>query len=154
MDISSQNEQLALAPASGQGIGKIVFARLLADPNFIDEMVTAAHDGLKAMSNRRWDKDTESWICDPDYRVRIQTLFGLFAQAEGEPIKRIVHEMHKSGIDPAAELSSPASVEAAERLIAGAKARLRKAGAYSAKKAEAVVDIESASEPAAARGKF
>ena len=135
------HDQLAtLAPGAGQGVVREVFKRLLDDPQTIDEMVQAAHDGLKAMAPRRWDKDSQTWIQDPDYRVRVQTLFGLFAQAEGEPIKRIIHEVRK-GVGGAPDemlAESPAAIEAAKRMIAGAEARRRKADL---KKAE-VVDVD------------
>ncbi len=140
--IMDNPDQLAtLTPGAGQGIGKLIFDRILQErPEFISLMVDTAIDGLKAMSPRRWDKDTQQWLQDPDYRVRMQTWFGLLAQAEGEPIKRIVHEIRKSGIDPLEALDSPAAVQAAERMVAGARAKLRRKG-VGMKPAE-VVDVE------------
>jgi hypothetical protein len=91
---------------------------------------------------RRWDKDSAKWLSDPDYRVRIQTLFGLFAQAEGEPIKRVVHEFKRAGFDPMQVLDSPAAIEAAERMIAGAKAHNRKASGQARKVEPVTVDVE------------
>lgn len=137
------SDQLAtLTPGAGQGIGKLIFDRILQErPEFISLMVDTAIDGLKAMSPRRWDKDTQQWLQDPDYRVRMQTWFGLLANAEGEPIKRIVHEIRKSGIDPLEALDSPAAVQAAERMVAGARAKLRRKGV--GMKAAEVVDVDA-----------
>jgi len=140
--MTTPDQTLALAPAVGTGITKVIVERLLADPEIVPLMVEAAKGGLQATTPRRWDKDTSKWLSDPDYRVRIQTLFGLFAQADGEPIKRVIHEFKRTGIDPLAVLDSPAAIEAAERMIAGAKAHARKT-ASQAKRAEPVtVDVE------------
>lgn len=137
-----ESDQLSLAPGAGQGIVKKVFDELLSDANFVKEMVAAAHDGLNAMTARRWDREANNgkggWICDPDYKTRVHTLFGLFAQAEGEPVKRVMHEIHRTGqLDPLAALrDSPALQDAAERLIA--KSKFRDRNGKKAKKAEAI----------------
>ena len=141
---------LALAPAAGQGIGKQLFDRLLSDPQFLDDLAEAARDGLKAMTPRRWDKASGSWECDPDYRVRTQTLFGLLAQAEGEPIKRILHQHMGSteGIDPLAALrDSPALLAAVKREVEKAEWRTSGKGEHKRPKAQRqadpVVEIEA-----------
>jgi len=139
------NTALSLAPAAGQGLGKIVFDRLLAEPGFIDEMVAAARDGLRAMSPRRWDKEQNNgrggWINDPDYRTRIQTLFGIFAQAEGDPIKRVIHELHRTGTDPVDTLhESPATMDALQRVLD--KARYRGRDRKAPKHAETALEVE------------
>ena len=83
-------------------------------------MADVAEEGLRAMSPRRWDKETESWIADPDYRVRTSTLFSIIAHMEGEPIKRIIHQ-HLGGngtVDPLGALQeSPALREAAKAML-------------------------------------
>jgi len=118
---------LTLAPAMGAGIGKLLAEKLLADPEFIPLMTSAAIEGLRAMSPRRWDKETSSWECDPDYRTRSQMFFGLLAQMEGEPIKRIIHQ-HLGGAVTKTDLvealqESPALTDAVERTLANAKHR-------------------------------
>ena len=118
-----------LAPAAGAGLGKAMFDCLLADANFPAALATAAREGLGAMTPRRWDKETESWVSDPDYRVRAQVLFALLAQAEGEPVKRVQIQTHKitaPGGDIEQELAtSPAARIAMRRILDGAEARAR-----------------------------
>lgn len=141
MDNTDQAQ--VLAPAAGSGVGKVIADSLIKQPDFLADMIQSARDGLRAMSPRRWDKDTETWIQDPDYRVRVQTFFGLLAHMEGDPVKRIIHEVRKGAGGSPDELlaESPAAIEAAKRIVAGAEARRRKAGL---KKAEPVeVDVEA-----------
>ena len=122
------SETIQLAPASGSGIGKQLADMLLSRPGFVELMADAAEGGLRAMTPRRWDKETETWICDADSRVRIQTLALLLAHMEGEPIKRIIHQ-HLGGtgeVDPLAALrESPALREAAGALLEKANFRDR-----------------------------
>lgn len=133
-------EPSALAPAAGAGVGKLVAEKLLSDPEFIPLMIKAAKGGLEA-SRSFYDKGAGGCVTEPDYRVRVQTLALLLAHMEGEPIKRVIHEIRK-GVGGAPDemlAESPAAIEAAKRMIAGAEARRRKAGL---KKAE-VVDVEA-----------
>lgn len=119
-------ENAILAPAAGAGVGKLLADLLLADPGFIPLMRKTALDCLEAMSPRRWDKETETWINDPDFRIRAQMFFGLLAHMEGEPIKRIIHQ-HLGGsgaVDPLAALQeSPELREAAKRMLEKAEWR-------------------------------
>ena len=134
----NDTNQLALAPAAGSGLVSRIMGELLKDEErFVGECVQAAHDGLTAMTPRRWDKELSDWVSDPDARVRVQTLFGLFAQSDGEPIKRVVHEIRKT-VDPQDVLSTPAAIEAAERMVAGARAKMRRAGVKGVKRAEPI----------------
>ena len=89
----TSDQRIELAPASGIGIGKQMFAELLARPNFAAELAKAAIEGLNAMTPPRWDPQAGEWATSPDYRVRTQTLFALLAQAEGDPIKRSVRQV-------------------------------------------------------------
>lgn len=110
--------KITLAPASGDGFGKEFFDRLLAEPDFMDLMIGAARDGLRAMSPRRWDKESGQWLADPDCRTRVQTLFGLMAHGIGEPVKRIIHQHLGAGgkLDVGAALTeSPELTEAVRR---------------------------------------
>ena len=140
-------EQIALAPAAGAGIGKQLFDRLLAMPDFLDLLTEAARCGLTAMTPRRWDKESGTWQSDPDARIRTQTLFGLIAQAEGEPVKRILHSHFNAagGVDVLAALrESPALAEAAQLAID--KAKWRTSGNQASKrpkKAAPVVEGEA-----------
>ena len=73
------------------------------------------------MTAPRWDKDKGGLVSGPDYRVRMQTLFGLLAQAEGQPIQRIIKESIGAGreIDPeAALLDSPELLARLEERLA------------------------------------
>jgi len=119
----SSDLQVALAPAAGHGIGKAVFNELLARPGFITLLADRAIEGLDAMSPRRWDKEKQEWIHDPDYRVRAQVLFALWAQAEGEPIKRII----KEEINSRQGVSFDIQLEESPALRAEMKRRIEKA---------------------------
>ncbi len=140
------SEILTLAPAAGSGIGKQLADELLARPGFVQLLADVAENGLKAMTPRRWDKDTETWIQDPDSRVQIQTLALLLAHMEGEPIKRIIHQ-HLGGagqVDPLAALQeSPALREAAGRLLEKASWRTSGRQKHKAPKvAESALEVE------------
>jgi hypothetical protein len=122
-----------LAPAAGAGIGKELADRLLARADFITQMETAAIDGLNAVHPKRWDPASKSWgEPEPDHKTRIATLFGLLAQMEGEPVKRILH-VHGAGggmPDPLQAMQdSPALRRAARHLLEKAEFRERNAKA-------------------------
>lgn len=126
MQDSAQN--ITLAPAAGSGIGKLLFDALLARPDFIPLMVEAAIGGLSAESHF-YSPAQKEVISKPDYRVRQQAVVMLLANAEGEPVKRIIHQ-HLGGdglkTDVQAALrESPALQEAVERALANAKFRTR-----------------------------
>lgn len=89
--METPSQTVALAPAAGAGVGKMLADLLLSDPDFVPLMRRTAIDCLNAMSPRRWDKE-QGWISDPDYRIRAQMFFGLMAHMEGEPVKRIIHQ--------------------------------------------------------------
>lgn len=123
-------ETLSLTPASGSGLGKVLFAALLADPGFLPLMTSAAIGGLTACFPKRWDKELEDWgEPEPDYKTRVQTFLALWAQAEGEPVKRTIHQHINAGgnLDELAAIQeSPAMLAALERTLAKAKAGMRK----------------------------
>jgi len=122
-DLNTIAAQVALlAPAAGNGIGKVLADSLTSDKEFLPLLINAAKDGLRA-ERSFWVKDDPRGgghlESEPDMRIRVQTLFGLLAHMEGEPIKRIVHQ-HLNGptIDPLAALQeSPALRDAAQRLL-------------------------------------
>jgi len=143
-----ENTQITLAPQAGAGLGKILFDRLLAESDFIDLMVQAARDGLKAMSPRRWDKESQTWIADPDAKTRVQTLFGLIAQAEGDPVKRVIHQhLAQAGADPLTALQeSPELREAARKMLANAE--WKHSGTQAHKRPKKVEAVEAEAKPA------
>lgn len=128
----AQTEQLSLTPASGSGLGKVLFEALLADPNFLPLMTSAAVGGLTACFPKRWDKELDDWgEPEPDYKTRVQTFLALWAQAEGEPVKRTIHQHITAGgtLDELAAMKdSPAMVAALEKTLAKFKASQRKPG--------------------------
>lgn len=126
--METAQETVTLAPAAGAGVGKLLADSLLTDPEFIPLMRKTAIECLNAMAPRRWDKETGSWVSDPDCRVRAQMFFGLLAHMEGEPVKRIIHQHLGAGgqVDIMGALrDSPALLAAAEREIEKAKFRDR-----------------------------
>lgn len=139
--IMSNESTLALAPAMGAGIGKMLAEKLLAHPEFVQLMVDAAIDGLKAMTPQRWDKDKKTWTRDPDFRTRSGMFFGLLAQMEGEPIKRIVHQHLGSAVtreDLVGLLHESPELQAAiERTLSNAKFKTR-----NVKRAQPVEDLD------------
>ena len=121
------NTKISLAPGAGAGIGKAIADELLKQPGFIDLMRQTAIEGLKA-ANKRWNIATKQMDVEPDWKVRAQWFFGLLAQMEGDPIKRIVHQHLGTGaIDPVGAMQdSPALVAAVERALENAKFRTRR----------------------------
>ncbi len=126
-------ESTQLAPAAGAGIGKLIADRLLADPDFVGEMVDAARNGLKATrteyTGHGRDREAEQV---PDFKTQLQAFALLLAHMEGEPIKRIVHQ-HLGGsglaIDPLAALQdSPALRDAARRMLEKSEFRTNSPG--------------------------
>ncbi len=107
-----------LSPAAGAGIGKVLADALTSDKEFLPLMIDAAKDGLKA-ERSFWVKDGMSGRLEtePDMRIRTQTLFGLLAHMEGEPIKRIIHQHLGAGgtVDPLAALQASPELRAAAR---------------------------------------
>ncbi len=107
-----------LSPAAGAGIGKILADALTSDAEFLPLMIDAAKGGLRA-ERSFWVKSANGGHLEsePDQRVRVQTLFGLLAHMEGEPIKRIIHQ-HLGGsgsVDPLAALRESPELRAAAK---------------------------------------
>lgn len=119
-------ENLQLAPAAGEGIGKEVARILLARPGFVEAMADALHNALTAQ-RRTWDSGAKQWVEEPDTRSQLQAFFGCLAHMEGEPIKRVFHQHMTAGkVDPLTVLQdSPATLAAVERLLDKAKFRTR-----------------------------
>lgn len=135
-----------LAPAAGAGIGKILADRLLALPDFVEKMQAVAIRCLSA-TQKRWIKETNTTVEEPDLKIQSTMFFGLLAHMEGEPIKRIIHQHLGAGkeIDPLAALQeSPALREAAKAMLE--KAEWRTSGHQKHKRPKAVgptVEAES-----------
>lgn len=132
-------EALQLAPAAGAGIGKLLADRLLAEPDFIDAMVAAAMNGLRATRSFWTGKgENAEHHTEPDSKVQLQALALVMAHMEGEPIKRIIHQ-HLGGDgsapDPLAALrESPALLAAVKREIEKAEWRTSGKKAHKAPK--------------------
>lgn len=110
-------KNIELAPAAGSGIGKLLFDGLLARPDFIPSLIEAACGGLKAC-NYFYAKGTGQVEETPDYKTRLQAVVMILANAEGEPIKRVIHQHMGSGgsLDIVGALrESPAVFAALER---------------------------------------
>jgi hypothetical protein len=135
-----------LAPAAGAGLGKAMFDELLSDPGFPAALAKAAREGLEAMTPRRWDKESQDWVSDPDYRVRTQTLFALLAQAEGEPVKRVqvqTQEVTREGGELEAQLAtSPAARLAMRRILDAADTAARGKAPRKVEPVGAVLDVD------------
>lgn len=126
------SESVALAPAAGSGVGKLLADRLLADPEFLDDLVAACKNGLKAtrtyyVSTGKGEGHHET---EPDFRTQLQAVGLLLGHMEGDPVKRVVHQ-HLGGngqrIDPLAALQeSPELRAAARRLLDKAEFRTRR----------------------------
>jgi|SRR5882757_8863547 len=142
----AQSEQLTLAPAAGSGIGKLVFDALLADPGFIPAMVAAAMGGLQATTSF-YNPATREVIEKVDFKTRMQAWLALTAHAEGEPVKRIIHQ-HLQGDG---KLDLRGALQDSPELAAAVAAELEKAkwrhsGQQAGKrprKADPVVDGEA-----------
>lgn len=131
--MQSPSAPLALAPAAGAGIGKVIAERLTRDPEFVPAMIEAAMGGLRA-ERTVWEKSSDGKsnvsTTEPDHKTRIATFFGLLAHMEGEPIKRqIVQHIGADGspLNPEAALTeSPALLRAARHLVAKVEAQQRR----------------------------
>lgn len=138
-------EQIALAPAAGAGVGKLLADALLADPDFLPSMKSAVMNGLKAQRSW-WDRNQNRSVSEPDGRVQIQTLSLMLAHMEGEPVKRVIHQHlgPEGGVDVLGALrDSPALQTAMERALEKARFRDRPGrGRRPAEKQAEPVDVE------------
>lgn len=82
---------IQLAPAAGAGLGKLIVDNLLVRPGIVQKLADALENALTA-TRRTWDSGAKCWVDEPDSRTQLQALFGLWAQCEGEAVKRIVHQ--------------------------------------------------------------
>lgn len=143
--MTSPESTLTLAPAAGSGLGKKFFDELLARPDFVKLMVDAALGGLEATTHF-YNPGTKEVVSRPDYKTRLQALVMLIANAEGEPVKRIIHQ-HLGGtgsVDPLAALrESEALRDAAKAMLEKAEWRTSGKQAYKVPKKAQPVDAES-----------
>lgn len=122
-----------LAPAAGSGLGKKVAEALLARPQFVDEMATAASEALTA-TQRFWSKEDKDWEVVPDYKTRLTAFQMIMAHLEGEPIKRIVTASLGNPGGPGPDLDSQLAASPAMR--AAMRRRLEKADRAAAARAK------------------
>lgn len=119
-----------LSTAVGNGIGRKIADKLLAEADFIEEMVQVARDGLKA----------ETAICTkgggiemvPDQKTRQNMFFGLLEQFDGKPVERILTQAFGQPGGPGEDLDaqlndSPAFRSALRRKLDKADRRAAKA---------------------------
>lgn len=128
---------MTLAPAAGAGIGKKVADALLAQDGFVDLMVNAMTNGLKA--TRSFYVKDEGMQTEPDFKVQLQAAALIMAHMEGEPVKRIIHQHLGAGgkLDVGAALTdSPELAQAVERELQ--KARWKHSGHQAHKKPKKV----------------
>ena len=91
--MSELTHQLSLpTPGAGSGIGPALAQHLLARPDFIDLMAAAFFDALNAQQFF-YDKHAKEWHGEPDYKTRLAATLAVLAHMEGEPIKRIHHQI-------------------------------------------------------------
>ncbi len=122
-----ENSNMQLAPAAGAGIGKAIADALLAKPGFIDRMAAVIDRALVA-KKQRWDRESKSFVEEDDSRIQLDAFFGVVAHMEGEPIKRIIHQHtgKGAGVDLVDYLqTSPAALDAVERIVSNAKFKTR-----------------------------
>lgn len=139
--MTQSSEQLTLAPAAGSGIGKLIFDALLARPDFIPSMVEAAMGGLKATTSF-YNPATREVIEKVDFKTRMQAWLALTAHAEGEPVKRIIHQH----LTADGKLDLRGALQDSPELAAAVAAELEKAQwrkSGRTKKAQPVVDGEA-----------
>ncbi len=137
------DETMTLAPAAGAGIGKVLADRLLAEPGFVDSMVDAVMNGLRATRSFWKGKgETAELVTEADSKCQLQAFALVLAHMEGEPIKRIIHQ-HLGGtgaVDPLAALQeSPELRDAAKRMLE--KAEWRQSGRKAKKAQPADLDV-------------
>lgn len=144
--------QISLAPAAGAGIGKILADRLLAEPGFVDSMVSAVMSGLKATRSFWTGKgETAQLVTEADSKTQLSAFALILAHMEGEPIKRIIHQHIGDGkpVDPLAALAeSPAMRDELRKLLQKSewKESGRQAHKRPAKKAIEVIDDSAPSQ--------
>ncbi len=138
-------EVATLAPAAGAGIGKLLADRLLSDPTFVQLMLDAVLNGLKATRSYWTGKgETAELITEPDSKTQLQAFALVMAHMEGEPIKRIiVQDLNKSADPMTALMRDPQLLESAKEFIAKADTWHKSGRAKKAPKpAQAVTEIE------------
>lgn len=117
------NETLALAPAAGAGIGRLIAQELLSRPEFIRDIADAFKNGLNAKT-RIFNIVTKKWDEFPDARVQIHAAVAILSHFEGDPVKRVIHQhlgTDGENFDPVkAVRASPALAEAMQRVLRNA----------------------------------
>jgi NAD(P)-dependent dehydrogenase (short-subunit alcohol dehydrogenase family) len=143
MDTTQQNDLSALAPAAGSGIGAQIAAGFLARGDWLALCIDALVAALQA-NCKVYDKANNCLVTYPDGRTRLEAVHKIWSHLEGEPVKRIIHEVRR-GRDAESlqdELTrSPALREAAREMLDAAE---KSAGSGAAVEPSAVIDLPPA----------
>jgi hypothetical protein len=126
---NTSEEIESLAPNAGTGIGKFVASELLSRPEIVKKIADSLERGLTA-GRRVWDKSAIAangtqgdWVFEPDTTNQLKAVFGIFSHFEGEPLKRIMHEIKRSGVNIEEAGNSPDVIEAMQRELDALKAK-------------------------------
>ena len=76
-------------PGAGTGFGKMLAEEITSRDGAVKLVADAYIDALKA-TKRFWSKDKDGWEDVPDFRARLDAADSLWANIEGEPIKRVL----------------------------------------------------------------
>ena len=92
------NDALSLlAPGAGSGMGAELAARILSRPDWLDLCEAAIVHGLTAQM-RFFDKAANDgkggFVIMQDAKTQVATVTAIWSHIEGDPVKRIVHEVH------------------------------------------------------------
>ena len=115
---------------AGAGLGRLLFDSLLSDPEFVPAIKAAALGSLSA-SRSFYDKTTRQMVTEPDFRTRLAAVALILSQAEGEPLRRVIHQ-HIGGAESRVAVhealaDSPGLREAVRRELDNAEFRTRRA---------------------------
>jgi hypothetical protein len=133
----------ALAPAAGTGVGSALAQRFFGRPDWLDKLEASLINALGA-EHRVYGGKGVGIITYPDGKTQLAAVLGLMSHMDGEPVKRIIHEVRR-GRDAESlqdELTrSPALREAAREMLDAAE---KSAGSGAAVEPSAVIDLPPA----------
>jgi len=137
---TTQQDLSALAPAAGTGIGAQIAAGFLARGDWLALCVDALVAALQA-NCKVYDKANNCLVTYPDGRTRLEAVHKIWSHLEGEPVKRIIHEVRRGRDAESLQddlARSPALREAAAEMLAAAE---RQAAGGAQVEPGAVIDL-------------